>query len=1378
MVYADYVRKRAVIMSDETQKPPVVPDEAALREQPSADFPVVGVGGSAGGLEAFRQLLQALPPDTGMAFVYIQHLDPRHPSMLPELLSKATAMVVRAAVDGARVAPNHVYVIAPNTTLTISGGVLVVRPREPAGHHLPVDQFLRSLAQDRKSRAIAVILSGTSSDGSLGLVDVKHLGGITFAQDASAKYDGMPRHAVQTGEVDFILPPDAIARELARIGQHPYLGGAGREEAEAFRPESTHLLEGIFALLWAVKGTDFHSYRHSTLRRRIARRMALLKIDTARDYLRFLEGNPPEIEALYQDLLIKVTAFFRDPGAFVALKDAVIPALVQGRSPDQPLRLWVPGCSTGEEPYSIAMCFLEALGELPANVPILIFATDANERSVQTARKGVYLENVAPDIGPQRLERFFQRDNGQYQINKAVRDLCIFAKHDVTRDPPFSNLDLISCRNLLIYMAPALQKRIVPLFHYALKPSGYLLLGASESLSGSTELFTVVDRKHRIYLHKPSAARSVFARTAGVPPAPPRLREDSETLPGNLDLEREADRLAFSRYGHAGVVVTETGETVEFKGDTTRYLGQTAGQASFELIGMAREELQVPLRALLLQAAASGEAARTEGLQVRLDGEAYAQVDLEILPLKHPAGQRHFLVLFESAKPAEPAQPEPPTAREEAENQEILRLRQQLAVSTESLQTVIEELQASSEEVLSNNEELQSINEELETGKEELQSTNEELTTINDELQARNAELAQVNTDLQNLLAAVQIPIVVLGPGMRIRLFTPAAERRFNFIPTDIGRPFTDIRSNLECQDLPSFMEEAVLRDSVVEKEVRDRDGNWYLMRARPYKTPEGKTDGSMLTLLDISSRKRMEQEREQLLLRIEHERAQLNLVIEQMPAGVVVAEAPSGRVILANRKVEQILGQPFLPVGHPDEHLHYRGFHPDHRPYAPEDWPLARALRRGETVTDEQIEYVRADATCLTMRASSAPIRDASGNIVAAVLVFEEITEQKILQERLAQSEKLETIGRLAGGVAHDFNNLLTVISGYTQLVREDPRLTRHLRTELDVVLKAANRATALTSQLLAFSRRQVIQPRILDLNPVVAAMERMLRRLVGEHIELRTRLCPRPCRVEADPGQLEQIVMNLVTNARDAVEHGGAITILTENVELNRHPELGSGPFVRLVVVDTGAGMDDETQRHLFEPFFTTKGVGRGTGLGLSSVYGMVKQNRGEMRVESAPGEGTRFEIYLPRAEEQVVRAARATPELWRGSETLLMVEDEAKVRTLARRYLKRLGYQVLVAGDGVDALRVHENHPDVISLVITDVVMPRMDGQELSQRLGALQPGLKVLFTSGYPNDVIADYGVLPEEANFLQKPFTGAELARKVRELLDSEKHPES
>jgi two-component system CheB/CheR fusion protein len=319
------------MMSDETQKTPIVPDQAALSEQPSTDFPVVG---SAGGLEACRQLLQALPADTGMAFVYIQHLDPKHPSMLPDILSKATAMVVRAAADGVRVAPNHVYVISPNTTLTISGGALVVLPRmEPVGHHLPVDQFLRSLAQDQKSRAIAVILSGTSSDGSLGLVDVKHLGGITFAQDTSAKYDGMPRHAIQTGEVDFILPPDAIARELARIGRHPYVGGAGREEAEAFRPESTHLLEGIFAVLWAVKGTDLHSYRHSTLKRRIARRMALRKIDTARDYVRFLEGNPTEIEALYQDLLIKVTAFFRDPGTFVALKDAVIPVLVQGRSP-------------------------------------------------------------------------------------------------------------------------------------------------------------------------------------------------------------------------------------------------------------------------------------------------------------------------------------------------------------------------------------------------------------------------------------------------------------------------------------------------------------------------------------------------------------------------------------------------------------------------------------------------------------------------------------------------------------------------------------------------------------------------------------------------------------------------------------------------------------------------------------------------------------------------------------------------------------------------------------------------------------------------------------------------------------------------------------
>ncbi|HTS60589.1 MAG TPA: ATP-binding protein, partial [Candidatus Acidoferrales bacterium] len=527
---------------------------------------------------------------------------------------------------------------------------------------------------------------------------------------------------------------------------------------------------------------------------------------------------------------------------------------------------------------------------------------------------------------------------------------------------------------------------------------------------------------------------------------------------------------------------------------------------------------------------------------------------------------------------------------------------------------------------------------------------------------------------------------------------------------------------------------------------------------------------------VDIGNRKRVEEERENLLATIRGERAQLEMVIQCMPSAVIVAEAPSGKIILANGQVQRVFGGSALAVGDPVDRIHVEGFHPDGTAYRPQEWPLNRALQTGEIVADEAITILRDNARVL-VRASAAPIRDHAGKIVFAVVTYEEISDVQALRERLAQTEKLaqsqrlETIGRLAGGVAHDFNNLLTVITGYTQFVLDDNALSSHLRDQLDVVVEAANRGAALTSQLLAFSRRQTIHRRVLDLNQVIATTTNVLRRLIGEHIELQTRLTAEACPVDADAGQIEQIIMNLVTNARDALQGGGTITIETGLVDLAPGEERSGGRYVLLAITDTGTGLDEETRIHIFEPFYTTKGFGKGSGLGLASVFGIVKQHKGDIRVESELGKGTRFEIFLPCAEKVAETEAPQPSGRVHGSETILVVEDEEGVRLLVRRSLETLGYKVLEARNGRDALRVYQEHGGVISLVVTDVVMPEMHGQELAARLKRMQPGLKVIYISGYPADAIGQFGVVNNDSHFLGKPFTSTALAQKVREVLD-------
>lgn len=1347
-----------------------------VTETPAAGFPIVGIGASAGGLEAFRELLENLPPDTGMAFVYVQHMEPRHQSMLAKIFARHSRMPVDEIQDGMRVEPNHVYVIPPNANLTVSEALLRLSPRtEIAGHHMPADYFLRSLAEDQKSCAIAVVLSGTSSDGALGLLEVKQAGGITFAQDDSARHDGMPRAAISTGGVDFVLSPGGIARELVRIGQHPAVGGNGKADPH-FPSEAEHLFDNINTLLRMGKGVDFSSYRQSTIRRRIGRRMALNRIERLEDYVALLQKDGTELDALYNDVLIKVTAFFRDRETFSYLEKSILPEMIRKRPAEQSLRVWVPGCASGEEAYSLGMCILETMGEMSVNIPIQIFGTDASEVAIQKARSGVYVENIQMDVSLERLKRFFVQINGHYQINKTVRDLCVFARHDLTRDPPFSNVDLISCRNLLIYLAPHLQERIIPFFHFALRPGGMLLLGSSENPAAVPELFSVVDRRHRLFTPNPAPRRVPFDYMPQAADRSRRARDkDAPTYPTSEDVQLEADRLEVERFAHAGVVINEYGEIIQFRGNTRLFLDQPAGRATFDLLKIAREGLRPALQSAIQDVRRTGERARREGISLQAGGEAL-RVNIDVLRLKLPRDQ-YLLVMFEVAHGAETeTAPADKIPVEEGENLEIQRLRQELEATTEYLQSIIEELRTANEEALSNNEELQSVNEEVETGKEELQSANEELATVNEELQTRNADLARANSDLNNLLSSSNMPTVLLDGALRIRLFAPVMDNVLNLIPADVGRQISDIRSALEADDLASLIRIAVENARTEEREVRDKKGRWYLLRVRPYITVEHKVDGAVLTLLDIDSRKRAELEREDLMGRIESERAKLELVIQQMPAGVIIVDA-AGNVTMANRQVENIIRHPFQATGRVDEQIQYRGFHPEGQPYTPDQWPITRSLRGGEVVRDEEIDYVRGDGTRFTMRASSAPIRDREGRIVAGVLVFDEITERKVLQEQLAQSLKMEAIGRLAGGVAHDFNNLLTVIAGYTNMVHDDLPPDSHMRDPLEEVIRAANRAASLTSQLLAFSRRQPIRPRILDLNPVVAGMEKLLRRMIGEHITVETRFGSNLGRVHADPGQIEQILTNLVLNARDAIlESGGKdgrITIQTSEVTLHQDGDGAERAHIMLSVRDTGIGMDVETRRHLFEPFFTTKGIGKGTGLGLSSVYGIVSQNGWHIAVDSEPGEGTTFRVCLPRVEGEaaITAAAEKTGEDLRGTETILVVEDEPGVRQMTRSTLERFGYNVLEAGDGVEAMRIYHDHAGVISMVVTDVIMPQTNGPDLAKRLHALQPGLKVVFMSGYPESTINAHGVLDISAGFIQKPFMPEDLARKVRNALD-------
>ena len=803
-----------------------------------------------------------------MAFVLIPHLDPTHESAMTELLARATRMAVFEVHDGIRLKPNQVYVIPPNKDMTISDGVLLLAKREHfRGIHMPIDTFLRSLASELRSNAIAVILSGTASDGTLGIAAIKSEGGITFAQDSqSARYDGMPNNAIASGCIDFVLPPQRIAEELTRIRHHPYVTELERIEQSADGRDN--LMARIFRVLKQVCRVDFSDYKPATIRRRVLRRMALRRIEDLGDYTKLLQENRQEVEALYHDILINVTNFFRDPKAFDALREVVYPEILKERSPAETIRIWVPGCSTGEEAYSHAISLLEYLSEVRADVSVQIFGTDLSIVAIQKARSGIYKESIIADVAPDRLKRFFTKVEGGYQISKTVRDMCVFANQNVFSDPPFSHVDIVSCRNVLIYLSQVLQKRVIPIFHYALRPGGFLMVGNTEGLVGSgAELFELAHKTYKIYLKKAVPSPVVF----GIHPEHfnGRLAVPDEAVPANqepvrtpIDLQREADRLLLSRYVPASVLVNSDLEVLQTRGRASRFLELPPGKASLNLLKMIKPGLLFEVQNAIEEGKRTGIPVRKENIQVENDG-SFSNLSIEIIPFQAPPQSRqNLLIVFEDRsdhRGERIMEVRPLPVEADAKDKLISQLRHELTATKEYQQSIIEaleasneELQSANEEIQSGNEELQSTNEELQTSKEELESANEELNTVNEEMQHRNFELAQANNDLLNLFDSVNIPMLMLGSDLGIRRFTPQAEHLLGLSSVDVGRPLPQVRQRLNIPELENVMLEVMRTDSPLQREV-EHNSSWYRLRVTPYRTADRKVEGVVAVFLDIT---------------------------------------------------------------------------------------------------------------------------------------------------------------------------------------------------------------------------------------------------------------------------------------------------------------------------------------------------------------------------------------------------------------------------------------------------------------------------------------------------------------------------------------------
>ena len=1363
------------------------PAPVGLNEASDAapQFHVVGVGASAGGLDALEQFFGPMPEDSGMAFVVIQHLSPDFKSVMDELLARRTKIPVVLVEDGMRVEPNHIYLIPPKKEMIVSGGKLLLSDKGASQELLlPIDIFFRSLAEDMGEHAIGIVLSGAGSDGARGLRDIHGAGGLVLCQDEStASFDGMPRSARETGVVDYVLPPAEMYGVLLDHVRAP----AGRRDVPVLEtgPNRPSGLSAALQFLQNAYGIDFTHYKPSTVVRRIERRLQLTQTASLETYVEKLSRDTAELDELFHDLLIGVTRFFRDEGAFEIIEQRIIPELVERAAPNEELRVWVAGCATGEEAYSIAILMHEELRKRGSRCRIKILATDLHRGSLDFASRGLYTEDRVNRVRPDLLARYFDKRGQNYQVSPELRQTVVFAPHNVIKDAPFTRIDLVTCRNLLIYLQPLAQRKVLGLLNFALKRNGFLVLGPSEHVGALVDDFEAVDVHWRIYRkHRDLRPGADLSRLSPPPqrlaPAAGEIRHNSFSGYSLSQTIGVYDAL-LEEYMPPSLLVNERRELVHAFSGATRYLKVREGRPSHDLLDMVGPDLKMVVTGAMQRALKERTVVTYNGLTLTVAGEEKPH-RLTVKPVAvFATSTPHVLITIDPIERDE----RPPPSQSELDLSAVSRdqvgsLEAELRRTKESLQATIEELETSNEELQATNEELLASNEELQSTNEELQSVNEELYTVNAEYQKKIAELTELTNDMDNLLASIQVGTVFLDRKLCIRKFTPLIAEVFNLLPQDVGRPISGFSTSLNHARLMDDLREVLLTQKAIEREVCDRSSHWYFQRILPYRM-RGAVHGVVLTLIDIGPLKAAENA-------VFRERYLLNSLMDSVPDVIYFRDA-AGRFVRVNQAMAGRLGlsSPDLASGQRTEELI-----PDSRARLID--AADEAALRGEAQPYRQERVVSQDGHVSWFMTTRQPLRDGDGEIVGMLSVSRDISEQKRIEDeiRLAVRRRDEFLAMLS----HELRNPLSAIVNAGVLLHSGSASAAARQKGLEVIERQSRQMTRLLDDLLEVSRitqgkielrRQVVDARAVANDALVALRERFASR----GLELSATLGSEPIWVDVDPARLQQILVNLLDNAakytaakytaakfpHDDVPPSSVIGAALDKpttapanggrTSLELHVQDGHAV---ITVTDNGVGIDTRLLDTVFEPFVqgatTIHRTEGGMGVGLSVVRSLVQMHDGKIAAFSAgPGRGSTFVVSLPLASPDAAAAVAKRNTPWPAGKRVVVIEDNRDGAEMLSLLLEHAGYEVFTAEDGKRGIDLIERVSPQVALV--DIGLPVMDGFEIARWVRASPRHQKLLLLA------LTGYGQATDRAAALQAGFdehlvkpVDAEILRRV------------